>query len=48
MAQATGMRQNEIVELTWDRVDLDRGYVRLKAVATKTRNQELSNFSLTW
>lgn len=38
MAQATGMRQNEIVELTWDRVDLDCGYVRLKAMATKTGN----------
>lgn len=41
MAQATGMRQNEIVALTWDRVDLERGYVRLKATATKTRESRI-------
>ena len=37
MAQGTGMRQNEIIQLKWDSVDLDRGFVRLKAKETKTR-----------
>ncbi len=37
MAQGTGMRQNEIIQLKWDSVVLDRGFVRLKAKETKTR-----------
>ena len=37
MAQGTGMRQNEIVQLKWDSVDLERGFVRLKAEETKTK-----------
>ncbi len=37
MAQGTGMRQNEIVQLTWDKVDLENGFVRLRASETKTQ-----------
>ena len=41
MAQGTGMRQNEIIQLTWDSVDLERGFVRLKAKDTKTRTSRI-------
>jgi len=37
MAQGTGMRQDEIIQLKWDAVDLDRGFVKLEAHETKTR-----------
>ncbi len=41
MAQGTGMRQNEIIQLTWDSVDLERGFVRLNAKDTKTRTSRI-------
>lgn len=37
MAQGTGMRQNEVVQLTWDKIDLERGFVRLRSSETKTK-----------
>jgi integrase len=37
MAKGTGMRQDEIIQLKWDSVDLRRGFVRLKAKETKTK-----------
>ncbi len=36
MARGTGMRQNEIIQLEWDDVDLQDGFVRLRASKTKT------------
>ena len=36
MARGTGMRQGEIVGLSWSQVDLKEGFVRLKASDTKT------------
>jgi len=36
VAYYTGMRKSEILKLTWDRVDLKNGFVRLKADMTKT------------
>ena len=36
MAHGTGMRQVEILKLKWSDVDLKTGFVRLKAVITKT------------
>ena len=41
MAQGTGMRQNEIIQLNWDSVDLQRGFVQLSAHETKTRESRL-------
>ena len=41
MAQGTGMRQNEILQLNWDSVDLERGFVRLKGTQTKAGKSRL-------
>jgi integrase len=41
MAYQTGMRTGEILNLTWNRVDLKAGLVRLKAEDTKTDNARL-------
>ena len=41
MAQGTGMRQNEIVQVNLDSVDLERGFVRLKGTQTKADNSRL-------
>ena len=35
------MRQNEIVQLNWDSVDLERGFVRLKGIQTKAGKSRL-------
>ena len=37
VAYFTGMRRSEILNLTWGDVDLNNGFVRLKAEVTKTK-----------
>ena len=37
VAYLTGMRGGEILKLTWEKVDLKSGFIRLKAEDTKTR-----------
>lgn len=39
MAFYMAMRQNEIVKLTWDKVDLGEGFIRLERTDTKTRRK---------
>lgn len=41
VAYQTGMRRGEILGLTWDKVDLKAGFVRLKADDTKTRESRI-------
>jgi integrase len=40
-AYYTGMRKEEILGLTWDRVDLKGGFIRLKEVDTKTGERRI-------
>lgn len=46
VAYATGMRKGEILNLTWDHVDLKGGFIRLKPEDTKTRDGRLIPLSL--
>ncbi len=39
LAYHLGQRFSEIIELTWDRVDLRRGFILLRAVDTKTKTR---------
>lgn len=39
LAYHLGQRLSEIVELTWDRVDLRRGFILLRAIDTKTKQR---------
>jgi integrase len=39
LAYHLGQRLSEIVELTWDRVDLRRGFILLRPVDTKTKQR---------
>ena len=41
MAYRTGMRQGEILNLVWDRVDLKEGFIRLQPVDCKTKEGRL-------
>src|SRR5439155_25393466 len=36
VAYQTGMRRGEILELTWDKIDEKKGFIRLSARDTKT------------
>lgn len=46
MAQGTGMRQNEIVQLKWRWVDLDEGFVEIPAEITKTGESRVARLSV--
>jgi len=37
IAYHLGQRLSEIINLTWDRVDLQRGFITLRAIDTKTK-----------
>ena len=37
VAYRLGMRYSEIVQLTWDRVDRERGLITLRSIDTKTK-----------
>ena len=37
LAYQLGQRLSEIINLTWDRVDLQRGFITLRAMDTKTK-----------
>ncbi len=41
IAYETAMRQGEILNLTWDKVDLKAGFIRLKAGDTKTNENRI-------
>jgi len=41
IAYHLGMRLSEILKLTWDRVDLERGFIKLAGRDTKTRDARL-------
>ena len=41
VAYQTGMRRGEILGLTWERVDIKAGFIRLKADDTKTRESRI-------
>ncbi len=41
LAYHVGPRFGEIISLTWDRVDLQRGFLKLRSVDTKTREPRL-------
>ena len=41
VAYQTGMRRGEILGLTWEKVDLKAGFIRLKADDTKTRESRI-------
>jgi len=45
VAYLTGMRRGEILELTWDRVDLKQGYLDLTPADTKTEEPRRIYFS---
>jgi integrase len=41
LAYLTGMRQGEILGLTWDRIDLKEGFIKLRPEDTKTQEGRL-------
>ena len=44
LAYHLGQRFSEIIELTWERVDLRRGFILLRAVDTKAKTAEENSF----
>ncbi len=48
MAQGNGIRQNEIIQLTWDAVDLERGVFGLRQKIRRRGHPVSSNFYLKW